>query len=240
MSHVSEVSPAPRRIAAPRWLDVRLVLGVVLVLVSVLLGATVVSRAGDTEPAVTVRADLAAGTTLRAADLQLRQVRLPEGGRSRYPDSVADVVGKTLTRPVSRGELLPMAAVTRTPVRTTVTVSLVAGAAPELRAGQRIQLYLSTPTCAFVVLLSEVTVQSVRADDAGSFDAGTGAQRVVISVAPKLAPRIVAAQSIDDATVRAGVLSGTAQVSTPSPEPPAAATTGGLPSDLAACAGGGR
>ncbi|SHF83804.1 SAF domain-containing protein [Jatrophihabitans endophyticus] len=231
---MAEPSPAPRRIGAPRWLDLRLVLGVVLVLASVALGATVVSRAGDTTPSVTARHDLAAGTTLRAQDLEVSQVRLPDDGSARYLDDVDDAVGRTLARPVSRGELLPAAAVTATPARTTLTVTLAAGAAPDLRAGQRIELWLSTPACAFVVLLPDVTVQSVRAGEAGSLaDAGTG-QDVVIAVAPALAPRVVAAQSIEDAHLRAGVLVGGRPAATRAPVP---SGSGGatMPADLAAC-----
>ena len=42
--------PAPRRVRPPRWLDLRLVLGVLLVLASVLLGARIVSAADVTVP----------------------------------------------------------------------------------------------------------------------------------------------------------------------------------------------
>lgn len=38
-------SPAARRLASPRWLDGRLVLGVLLVLASVLVGARLLSSA---------------------------------------------------------------------------------------------------------------------------------------------------------------------------------------------------
>src|SRR3954452_22866223 len=42
--------PTPRRVRPPRWLDLRLVLGVLLVLGSVLLGARVVTAADATVP----------------------------------------------------------------------------------------------------------------------------------------------------------------------------------------------
>src|SRR3954452_824726 len=100
-------SPSPRRIAAPSWLDLRLVLGVLLVLVSVLIGAKVVSGARQTYPRVTVRHDLAAGAALGASDLPLRQVQLPHQGHGVYLSRLQDAVGKKLSRPVSAGELLP-------------------------------------------------------------------------------------------------------------------------------------
>jgi hypothetical protein len=221
-------SPRPRRIAAPSWLDLRLVLGVVLVLASVLVGARVVAGARNTYPTVAARRDLAAGTVLSAADLRLAQVRLPHGGRGVYVRRIADAVGRQLGRPLGAGELVPTAAVTAVPPRTTVTVPLASGAAPDLRKGQRIELWVSAAGCSSLVLLPDVPVQAVHADDGGSFADGTGGQDVVVSVAPELAERVVAALAVDEVKIRAGVLAG------PRDEP-----LGALP-DLTACAGSGR
>jgi hypothetical protein len=217
-------SPRPRRIAPPTWFDLRLVLGVVLVLGSVLIGAHVVSSAKHTYARVAVRHDLAAGTVLGAGDVELAQVQLPGPGRTRYVRRVADAVGRQLNRPVAGGELLPVAAVDRPAPQTTVTVPLASGAAPDLRKGQRIELWVSTKTCSSVVVLPDVAVQAVHTDSGGSFSSGAAGQDVVISVAPELADRVVTALALDEATVRAGVLVGAA-----------AASTAEL-SDLAACA----
>jgi hypothetical protein len=221
-------SPRPRRIAAPSWLDLRLVLGVVLVLASVLIGARVVSGARTTYPTVAARRDLAAGTVLTAADLRLAQVRLPDSGRAVYLRRVDDAVGKQLARPLGAGELLPAAAVAAVRPQTTVTIPLAAGAAPQLHKGQRVELWVSAAGCSSLVLLPDVTVQAVHADDGGSFAGGAGGQNVVISVAPDLAERVVAALAIEEVKIRAGVLSGHR-------EDPALA----LP-DLAPCSGPAR
>lgn len=243
-------SPAPRRIATPSWFDLRLVVGAALVLGSVLLGATVVSRANDTRPAVTATHDVAAGTILRAGDLRIRQVRLPAEATDRgvYLGDVDDAVGKTLARPVAMGELVPAGAVRVVSARTTLTVPFAAGAAPDLRTGQRIQVWVSTTRCAYVVLLPDVTVQTVRRDDRGAFSNGAAGQNVVISIEPTLVPRVAAALAIEDAQIRAGVLVGPASGPSPSttPRPPGstpasaaptspAAGAPGLPADLAAC-----
>jgi hypothetical protein len=217
-------SPAARRVALPSWLDLRLVLGVLLVLGSVLLGAKVVSSARETYPRVTARHDLAAGTILTAQDVTLARVQLPGHGDGLYLPRVEQAVGKQLARPVSAGELVPRAALGEVAAQTTVTVPLDAQAAPELRKGERIELWLSTSSCASTVLLADVTVQAVRADPDQAFGDGGGAQDVVISVSPALADRVVQALAFDQARLRAGVLVGAA--------PPAPV----LP-DLAACAG---
>lgn len=221
MSDVEFPSPAPRRVARPRWFDLRLILGVVLVLVAVLLGAVVVSRARHTDREVAVTRDLAAGTTLRADDMHLIDAQLPDGAV--YLGSTDDAVGKVLTRALSAGELLPAAALGAQPAATTVTVPFGADAAPQLHRGQRIVVWLSTAGCPNVVLLPDVVVQDVHAADAATF-AGTGTgQDAVLTIAPALAERVVAALAIDKATIRAGVLTGTPT------DPPAA-----LP-DLAGC-----
>jgi hypothetical protein len=236
MSGVTVVSPAPtppspqpRRIAAPSWLDVRLVLGVVLVLASVLIGARIVSSASHTHPSVAARRDLAAGTILGRGDLELAQVQLPDHGSGVYLTHLDDAVGRQLGRAVSAGELVPADAVATVAPQTTVTVPLAAGAAPDLRKGQRIQIWVSTSTCSSLVLLADVTVQAVHADSGGSFATGTGGQDVVISVAPPLADRVIAALALEEAKLRAGVLVGAR-----GGPPPSGRSAAPLP-DLAPC-----
>src|SRR5690242_18272521 len=98
MTGVTPSSPPPRRVATPRWLDLRMVLGVVLVLGAVSIGAVVVSRAGDTHGVIAATRDLAAGTRLTSGDLTVVQVRLPDDGRGLYlgeQTKIGDLVGLT-------------------------------------------------------------------------------------------------------------------------------------------------
>src|SRR5664279_904455 len=202
-------SPTPRRVSKPRWLDLRLVLGIALVLAAVLVGAKVVSSARQTGKQVAVTRALAAGTVLRAADLQVVDVRLPDRVTSAhvYVSDRTRAIGKMLDRSLANRELLPAAALGDAPGRTTLSVPFGADSAPRLRRGQRIVVWLSTKSCPSAVLLLDVTVQDVHAADAGSFASGNG-QDVVLSVAPELAQRVVGALAIENATIRAGVLTG--------------------------------
>jgi hypothetical protein len=231
-------SPEPRRIATPSWLDLRLAIGVALVLASVLIGAKVVSGASKTYPAVATRRDLAAGKILTADDLKLAQVQLPGHGRGVYLSTLDDAVGKQLDRAVSSGELLPADAVAGVDAKTTLTVPLASGAAPDLHTGQRIEVWVSTASCASVVLLPDVTVQSVHADSGGSFTTGTGGQDVVISVPPAVASRVIAALALDQAQLRAGVLVGARSSASPGPSAPDSAGSAGLLPDLTPCSSG--
>jgi hypothetical protein len=202
------VSPRPRRISTPSWFDLRLVLGIVLILASVLIGARVVSSASRTYPRVAARHDLAAGSILTPSDVTLARVQLPHGGTGVYVSQLEDAVGKQLSRAVSAGELIPAGALGNTVAQTTVTVPLAAAAAPDLRKGQRIELWVSTSSCSSLVLLPDVTVQAVHADEDSAFSTGSGEQDVVISVAPDLADRVMQALALDEAQLRAGILVG--------------------------------
>lgn len=215
-------SPGVRRIRTPGWLDLRLVLGVVLVVAAVSAGAIVVAGADRTAPVLAVTHDLGAGARIGAADVQVVRVRLPDDGTARYLQARQDALGKQLNRSMARGELLPAAAVADAPARTTLSVPLGDGAAPRLHAGDRIEVWLSTASCPPVVVLSDVTVQEVHAADSARLGV-RGGQDVVLGLEPPLAERMIAALARDGAIVRAGVLSG-----------PARPASGTLP-DLDAC-----
>jgi SAF domain len=202
-------SPTPRRISRPSWLDLRLVLGVVLVLAAVLIGAEVVGHARHTTPELAVTRNLAAGTTLQPNDLRTVDARIPDGARL-YLSDARRAVGHVLARPLAKGELLPAAVLRHASNRTTVSVPFAADAAPKLSRGERIVVWLSTRLCPSTVLLPDVTVQDVHAADAGTFTSAGSGQDVVVTVAPDLAARVVGALAIPDATIRAGVLAGAA------------------------------
>ncbi len=204
--------------------------GVLLILASVLIGAKLFAGASHTYPVVAVTRDLSTGTILTSADVRTDRVQLRDHGRGVYLTSTHDAIGKKLSRPVHGGELLPAGAVGTVGARTTLTVPLAAGAAPQLRGGQRIKVWVSTATCSSVVLLDDVAVQSVHSDDSGTFGTASGAQNVVISVDPDQADRVIAALALDGAKLRGGILVG----ADPSGAPGSGAATA-VP-DLAACA----
>ena len=106
-------SPPATRHRAVRWRDPRLVVGVMLVTVSGLLGATLLSGADRTVGVWAARDDLAAGRTLSPADLVRREVAFEDDGAAAGYVSAErpPPAGTVLTRDVGAGELLPRAAV---------------------------------------------------------------------------------------------------------------------------------
>ena len=103
-------SPSASRLPRARWLDTRLLLGVLLVLLAVVLGAKVLADADERVEVWSVTRDLGSDTMLTPSDVTVAAVRLDETARS-YVAASEDVDGVVLTRPVGRGELLPLSAV---------------------------------------------------------------------------------------------------------------------------------
>jgi hypothetical protein len=99
-------SPPASRLGVPRWFDARMVVGILLVLGSVVVGAKVFSSADATTSVWAASRDLPAGARLQKSDLRAVDVRLADGHH--YVSAVGTVpAGYVLTRPVGAGELLP-------------------------------------------------------------------------------------------------------------------------------------
>ncbi len=106
-------SPKANRLATPGWWDGRLVLGVLLVLVSVVVGARVLSSADRSSLVWAAARDLTAGSQLQEGDLRAVRVRLFEQSGDYVRASAAAPVGYVVRRGIGAGELLPRRALTR-------------------------------------------------------------------------------------------------------------------------------
>jgi hypothetical protein len=145
---VSELPGSPRasRLGSPSWLDGRLVLGVLLVLVSVLVGAKVLAGADTSQQVWVATHDLAPGTVVAEGDLRTGQVRL-FGSSSGYLAG-GKPVGYLVTRDVGAGELLPRASLQQPPgsalLRRDITLSVATGhLPPDLAHGQQVDVYVT-------------------------------------------------------------------------------------------------
>jgi len=199
--------PVPRRVRPPRWLDLRLVLGVLLVLGSVLLGARVVSGADRTVPVWTAAGDLAAGTVLTADDLVPVDVRLDDAAGA-YLSTTTRPQGRTLSRAVRKGELLPRSALDAASEQVQLALPVQAGYVPPgLGRGARVDVYAlpaaaagqaasaaGSPTApAVVAVVRDATVQAVSGRAQGVLSAPTTTVQVVVSVRSAQAPDVLAA-----------------------------------------------
>ncbi len=141
------VPPAPvaRRLRPPSWRDRRLVLGVLLVAGSIAVGATVVSRADDTQPVYAASHPLMPGQVLTSSDVHVVRVQLG-AQRARYLAADRAVrSGSVVIRSVQDGELVPTSAIGNRQSVTSRPVAVVvpAGSADGLRAGSLVDVWVA-------------------------------------------------------------------------------------------------
>lgn len=186
---MSEASPRASRLPTPRWLDGRLVLGVVMVLFAVVAGARVFTAAGRYSEVYVARGALVPGEHLSTADLGVAEVRFA-GTAAAYVAAGRPPLGYVVTRYVAAGELLPVAAVSAaTPAVSAsrfVTVPVQAGHFPDdLAHGDLVDVYETTKgtsgtTATPSLVIGNVPVDSYD-DGAGSLS-GTSTAAVVLAV----------------------------------------------------------
>ncbi|OAA19721.1 SAF domain-containing protein [Frankia sp. EI5c] len=145
-------SPPARRLGRRRWRDSRLLIGVLLVLVSVVAGTRLFATADQTRQWVVAAVDLPVGHLVVESDLRTVAARLDGGTSDRYyPGSRrGDLVGATLARPVSAGELLSGAdfAGAGTAATRLVPVIVKAGRLPPLSPGDHVDVFVYQPDAA--------------------------------------------------------------------------------------------
>jgi hypothetical protein len=186
-------SPSAARLARPAWLDARLVLGVLLVLVSVVVGARALAAADRSQLVWATASDLAAGVTLTADDLVASQVRLFGSGGGYLPARGDKPVGYVLDRAVGAGELLPRSALMlpegQDDLRQVSVPVLPGHVPPDLARGEQVDVW-STPSvdggtpageraAASRLVLPSLTVQQPMGDGGAL---GASAERSVVLV----------------------------------------------------------
>lgn len=195
-------APTAVRLRQPSWLDVRLVVGVLLILTSVVVGARVVAAADSSVYVWAVRRALPAGTAITRGDLVARRVRLLDGTGPLYVD--ADVTfpdGRVLLREVGAGELLPAAAIgddaSREPRRVVaIPVERAHALGGEIERGMTVDVIATFTTpggrSTTRAVLRAVTVVGVARSTSG-FAVGRADFSVFVEVAPELVVALTAA-----------------------------------------------
>lgn len=209
------VSPTPRRLRAPSWVNVRLIAGIMLVLISVLVGARVLTAADTSDTVWAATADLAAGTVVADGDLRTVSVRLAEVADA-YLLSSADPIGRVLSSPIRAGELVPSASLAETSTLVAIALPIAAGyVPPSLHRGQLVDVYALDATPAGTgpdapadsdtdaptgpvsevvqVVVEAAVVQLISGRSDGALSIGSSTVQVVISVEAQEAPDIFAA-----------------------------------------------
>jgi hypothetical protein len=209
------------RLATPSWLDLRLILGVLLVLGSVVVGARVVTAADHLTPVYVARSALVPGQHLQQGDVAIGEVRF-DGGAAAYVAAGVPPIGYVVTRYVGAGELLPADAVSADPgsleASRFVTVPVSPGHLPaDLARGDLVDVYLTTKSGLGRTpnpprrVLAAVPVDAY--DDGSSSLSGSDVAAVVLAVPVAEVERTVAAVEGGDIDL-VGVPSAVAEADT--------------------------
>jgi len=137
--------PTAARLRKPSWRDPRLVVGLVLVLLSMAIGARVVASADDTVPMYAAAASLVPGQPVSQSDVKRVDVQLG-ASRSSYVAADHDIEPGTFAlRDVRPGELLPRSALgTRADINLKpVSVPVDGGGAAQLAAGSIVDVWVN-------------------------------------------------------------------------------------------------
>lgn len=183
-----------------RWKDGRLVLGVLLVAITALVGARLLSTADDTTAIWAADRDLPAGTKLTSDDLTTVGVRFTSSEvASEYVTADADLEGLVVVRSISAGEFVPrQAAVTQSENdRTELPLSIATGRLPaDTAAGDQVDIWVvpkagNGPEQPAKKLWD--TVRVIQIDTVKGVAGGSARRQVLVALDPVDLPKLPAA-----------------------------------------------
>lgn len=186
--------PTARRLSVPSWKDSRLIIGVLLILSSVVLGALAVGAADDRVGAWAARADMTPGDPVGEDDLVRVEVQLGDGAESYLLAGRELPRDATLDRHVGAGELVPRSALVApgdVDVRPT-TISVDPGDLTHLAKGTRVAVYAAPPLTSqekqdgagpsYEKVMDQVTVHSVPSQNGSVIGGGRSTATVTVLV----------------------------------------------------------
>ena len=180
--------------------DPRLWLGISLILVAMVLGQIVISKASARVTAVTLTTDIAKGSLIRDKDVTVAQVSVPTA--QNLISLPSDAIGQIAATDLFAGDLISMHSVTNnfaTDARV-VSIPIRAGHLPEVLPGGKVDIWM-TPSLDGVALPGPATliISSAAIDYAPDFvDAGMDTS-VTVLVSEEQVQELV--QAMRDGTI---------------------------------------
>jgi hypothetical protein len=229
-------APPATRLKAPSWLDGRLVVGVMLVLLSVVVGAKIIASSDRYDVIWAASRAVAPGTTLTKADLVRVKVRFKDHGAAYIAADGPTPAGRATIQALAEGQLIPVAAV---PAAAPAQVRLVTIPVAKLHMpkgsdlhGVQVDLYVTPKSAGGVqsgpqLVLAAVTIADTITD---SSLGGSGGSGVVLSVPLAYVDAVVAAAqngAVDLVRVPADATAAQPSPGSYSPAPAASAAVGG-------------
>ncbi len=184
--------PTAARLRKPSWRDSRLVVGLVLVLLSMAIGAKVIASVNDTVPMYAATAALVPGQPVSQRDVKRVDVQLGANGGG-YVAADHDIAANTFAlRDIRPGELLPRSALgTKADVNLKpVSVPVDGGGAAQLTAGSIVDVWVNAKDVASsadkfgspVKTLEGATVVRTPDTTGGGLGAASGTTAVQVMV----------------------------------------------------------
>ncbi|AKU16243.1 SAF domain-containing protein [Luteipulveratus mongoliensis] len=185
--------PAAQRLQKPSWRDSRLVIGVLLIVLATVGGATVIQRFDNSVEVLQASRSLVPGQPITKDDVRTVRVRIDRAG-STYVSATRALPTGRLVREVRPGELLPRSAI-GSPAQVevkAVSVRIDPSLAAALVPGSIVDVWVSAkrdvagaatyakPTR----MIERAVVSRVPADD-GRFGIGSGQDAAVHVLVPK-------------------------------------------------------
>jgi hypothetical protein len=187
-------STPTRRNSRARWKDGRLLLGVLLVAITALAGARLLSSADDTTAIWAADRDLPAGTKLIADDLTTVRVRFTSSDEAnQYVAADADLNGLVMVRAVKAGEFVPrQAAVPQADNdRTELPLSIATGRLPaDTAAGDQVDVWVIPKSPEQPAKKLWDTVRVVQVDTVKGVAGGSARRQVLIGLDPADLPQL--------------------------------------------------
>ncbi len=172
-------------------------LGVLLVAITALAGAKLLSSADDTTTVYAADRDLPAGTKLTGDDLTTVRVRFTNGDEAgRYVDANADLKGLVVVRAIGAGEFVPReAAVSQTDNdRTELPLSVASGRLPaDLAIGDQVDVWIVPKDADQPAKKMWDTIRVVQVDTVKGVAGGTARRQVLVGLDPSDLPKLPAA-----------------------------------------------
>jgi Flp pilus assembly protein CpaB len=160
-----------------RRLDLRVAVGLLLMTIAVLGGASLIRNAQARTPVLVAAGSVQPGEVIEASDLRVAEISLPAGVSYLSASMEGEIEGRVAAEPLWDGKVLATGSVAETPALAAGTVAITLLLPPEsavggsVRAGDNVAV-LSSPgvneaggdqeSSATTILLTEVPVLSVR------------------------------------------------------------------------------
>jgi hypothetical protein len=185
-------SPPARRPSRAWWRDGRVLAGIVLIVVSMLIGARVLAAGGDTVSAWQATRDLAPGAIVSADDVVA--VAIPTSLAGAYAPGDA-LPATPLDRPLLAGEVLPVPSESAALDVRWVTVPVEPLRAPvDLAPGERVDVWATQGADLGAVPIPELVLENVLVSQVAVDGVGLGGEYgVVLEIAPRDTSAVLAA-----------------------------------------------